>query len=170
MSKPLPTRQPIEIHILWGKARGLKAVQATLHQCLINASKTAVRQTRIYMEKIVPESRFRKPPYPPSYKSESLLESALVILMKSLAEIESGSALKPRYFLKLGFPASYAGYLSRGRRPVKWSKPSSERGFYSKSKLFLIRAFKAALKDELATQRAAKLAVTKYIGTRSYDY
>lgn len=164
----IPIRQPIQVHIRWGKAKGKKQVQAALHACILNAFSRTVDSAIDLMKEIVPESRFRQPPYPPSYKSEQLMQTAIDILSQSLTRMGLGSGLKKRYFLRYGFPAKYAQYLSTGRRKVKWSKTSSERGFYSTIKLQIVTQFRIFLREELATQRAAKLALRKYIGAKIY--
>ena len=164
----IPTTIPIRIHTRWGKARGKKQIQAALHACIFNAFSRTVDSAIDLMKEIVPESRFRKPPYPPSYKSEQLMQTAIDILSQSLTKMGLGSGLKKRYYLKYGFPAKYAQPLSRGRKKVKWSKSTSERGFYSTIKLHIHTQFRIFLREELATKRAAKLALKKFIGAKQF--
>ena len=98
-------RQPIKVYIKWGQARGKKQVEAALHATIIRAMNIAIRNTIDLMEEIVPESEFRTPPYPPSYKSEALLQTAITILRKSFKEMKAGGGLKKVYRLRFGFPA-----------------------------------------------------------------
>lgn len=160
----IPIRQPIQIHILWGKARGLKQVQASLNASILRALRTAVVATIKIMREIVPESIFRSPPYPPSYKSERLMETAITILQKSLADMGRGGRLKKRYFLRYGYPAEYAQDINLKRNVEKWSKEGSETGFFGTAKQVLISELRKALKFELSRPRALQLELTKYLG------
>ncbi len=164
----IATGQPVRVFIRWGDAKGKKKVEAALHATLIRAMNTAKRNTIDYMEDIVPESEFRSPPYPPSYKSEALLQSAIDILNRSFTDMKSGGGLKKVYRFKFGFPASYARYINLKRNVKKWSKAGSKTGFAGKTKQRLIKEFRLALKLELQTQRAAKLELSKYIGVKKY--
>lgn len=161
----IPIRQPIQIHINWGQARGLKQVQASLNASILRALRTAVVATIKIMREVVPESIFRSPPYPPSYKTERLMETAITILNKSLAEQGRGGGLKRRYFLRYGFPAKYARYINLKRNVQNWSKEGSETGFFGIGKQVLIQELRAALRFELSRPRAQQLELTKYIGT-----
>ena len=164
----IAVQQPIKVYIKWGQARGKKQVEAALHATIIRAMNVAIRYTIDLMEEIVPESEFRSPPYPPSYKSEALLQTAITILRKSFKEMKAGGGLKKVYRLRFGFPASYARYINLKRNVRKWSKKGSKTGFAGETKQMLIREFRLALKIELQSQRAAKLALTKYIGVKRY--
>ena len=161
----IPVQQPVQIYIRWGQARGLKQVQASLNAAILRALSTAVKATIRLMEEIVPESIYRVPPYPPSYESEALMETAISILEDSLAEAKRGTGLKPRYALKYGYPASYARHINLKRNVRKWSKRGSRAGFYGFIKQFLIETLKAALRYELSRPRAQQLELSKYVGT-----
>lgn len=163
----IPVRQPVKVYIKWGQARGKRQVETAIHATIIRAMNVAIRNTIDLMEDIVPESEFRDPPYPPSYKSQALLQTAILILRQSLKDMKAGG-FKKIYKIKFGFPATYARYINLKRNVRKWSKAGSKTGFYGESKQVLIREFKAALKIELQSQRAAKLSLTKFIGVKSF--
>ena len=159
----IASRQPVQIFIKWGEAKGKKKVQAALHQAIINALSDAVDDTETYMKEIVPESKKRDPPYPPSYKSEALMTTAIHVLTDSLAAMETGG-LKHRYYLKYGYPASYAQKINLKRNVRKWSKPGSKTGFFGKAKQKLIRRMRVHLKDYLSKEAAVKTDAKKYLG------
>ncbi len=164
----IAVRQPVKVYILWGKAKGKKQVEAALHATIIRAMNIAKKRTQDLMEDIVPESEFRSPPYPKSYKSEALLQTAIDILSESFTDMKSGSALKKVYKFKFGFPASYARHINLKRNVQKWSKTGSKTGFFGKSKQKLIAEFRLALKEELRSKRAVELQLTKYIGVKDF--
>ena len=159
---PIPTIRPITVTPKLGNAAGKKEVKAALRQMILRALNVARKLTITYMEEIVPESIYRVPDYPDSYKSEALLEGAVAILNTSYRKMKVGAGLKPVYSLELGFPASYAKHVDK-MKGVNWSKPGSQGDFYCKTKAFLIRAFRAALKRELQKHKARTLALKQRI-------
>lgn len=161
----IPVRQPVQIHINWGQARGLKQVQASLNASILRALKHAVNETIKVMQRIVPESEERVPPYPPSYKTERLMATAIAILTDSLAAQGRGGGLQKRYFIEYGYPAKYAKHINVKRNVKKWSKPGSETGFFGTAKQVLIQELRKALRFELSRPRAQQLELTKFIGT-----
>ncbi len=189
----IPVRQPIQINIKWGKARGLEQVLAALASALSAAFIYALDETIAYMTSIVPESAAAKQRYEPKTKRrrkrtkygsgyagylrrrrakgglESLLDTALEILFTEKKKISqlTGADIGRRIGVKFGYPSYYASYINL-KRNVVWSKGSSQTGFYGKTKQKLISSFKLKFREELRTQTAVNLALTKYIGVKVY--
>ena len=167
----IPTKQPIKIWINWGDAKGKPKIQAALHGAIIRVLRKAKLATEQIMREVVPESEVAVGRYSAKQKelSEGLLSKAKIILEQSFHQQKVGG-YKPRYFLRLGFPAKYAKYISRmnvygvwsKQRGRGWSKAGSQRNFFSLSKLKLITTFREGLKEELERQPKLK----PYIGAK----
>ena len=193
VSGAIAIRQPIRVHIRWGKARGLEQVKTALAAALSAAFLYAINETIALMTQIVPESAADKGRYEPKtsrrrkktkYGSgyagylrrrrakgdqESLLDTALEILTAEKRKISAltGMDIGRQIGIKFGYPSSYASFINL-KRNVRWSKGGSKTGFYGKTKQRLINTFRAQLREELSKQTAIKLSLTKYIGTRAY--
>ena len=159
----IATRQPVQIHITWGALKGLPKIRTALHNAIVRALKRAVKRTITLMDEIVPESEERVPPYPESYKSEALLATAKDILNNSFTTMKKGG-FKRRYFLKYGYPASYARFINLKRNVKNWSKEGSETGFFGQAKQLLIKAMREELKVELVKNPQ----LSQFIGARIF--
>lgn len=167
----IPTKQPIKIWINWGEVKGKAKIQAALHGAIIRTLRKAKIATERIMEEVVPESEVAVGRYSAKQKalSEGLLSKSKVILEESFLKQKIGG-YKTYYFLRLGFPAKYAKYISRmniygvwsKQRGRGWSKAGSQRNFFSLSKLKMLTTFREGLKEELERQPKLK----QYIGVK----
>ena len=92
IAAPIPVRQPIQVWMKWGQAKGKRQVKAALHAAIANALELAVQDAIDYMREIVPESIKRRPPYSAKQqeRSEALMKTAIGILEDSLTQMLRG--------------------------------------------------------------------------------
>lgn len=137
-----------KISMKLGRIKSTKAreIKFAIYQSLMRALTRAVARTVAEMLIILPESRFRRPSYPPSYKTERLAATAIHVLRRSLADLKAKGfkVSVTRYELFLDFPASYTKWVNE-MRGVRWSKPSTEEGFVELTQQFLL----SVIRDEL---------------------
>lgn len=169
-------------------------MKAALAAALSAALTRAIDQTIALMTEIVPESAADKQRYEPKTSrrrkktkygsgyagylarrrargdTESLLDTALAIMLVEKKKVSAltGQDIGRHIGVRFGYPSSYASHINLKRSVRRWSKSGSQTGFYGKTKQLLIASFKEELRKELNTQTAARLALTKYIGTKSY--
>ena len=138
--------QTIVVNIRGLGQAGRKAILQELWRAIDDAARRAVNEATTLAGRIVPESIFRVPPYPPGYRSQYLLRTMLETMFSSVNANMQGLS---RYTVRYGFPASYARYVNlMGTKRVHWSKAGSQAPFYGPIKQTLLSSFRQFLREE----------------------
>lgn len=155
-----------KIRMTLGRVKGNKArqIKFAIYNSVIEALEKAVAKTVQHLLIILPESKFRVPPYPPSYKSERLAATAIHVLKRSLEDLKAKGFVVSTtlYELFLDFPASYTGWVNE-MRGVRWSKPSTEEGFVQKSQTFLLQMINQELRNSIVRYNGEEIGLSKFI-------
>lgn len=123
-------------------------------KALARALRTIIAKMINFLKRIVPESKYRVPPYPPSYKSEQLYNSAVNVLRLSSS---TNSFLSVNY----GYPANYASFVN-DMSGVKWSKPGSKSQFYQLGLTYLRSIINREISREIRDTLNKKKKQKKY--------
>ena len=116
-----------------------RRIKAAIHKAIWTAFESAIEDTIDYGKKIVPESRYRDPPYPPSYSSERLLKKWVAHMEKEAAELASGpNVMQAVYEVQQKWEASYAEYVDDMDKNTNWSKTGSEPNFITTLQYYLV--------------------------------
>lgn len=155
-----------KIYMKLGRIKGTKAsvIKFTIYRAVLAALEKAVALTVLYLMLILPESRFRKPPYPPSYKTERLAATAIHVLKKSLVDLKAKGfkVSNSFYSVFLDFPASYTPHANE-MVGVRWSKPTTEEGFVEKSEQKLIENIRTQLRLQTVKFKGENISLTTFV-------
>lgn len=149
-----------------GRIKGVnaRAIKFAIYQSLMRALTKAVAKTMAKMLIILPESIFRKPPYPKSYNSQLLMKSAIFFLKQSLNDLKKKGFRVgvTRHNITLSFPAEYTEHVTE-MRGVKWSKKSTEEDFVRITQQFFLQSIREEI--HLATVRfqGEEVSINKFV-------
>jgi hypothetical protein len=138
-------------------------IRRELHAAILRGFKRAVAALEVMAKKIVPESKYRTPSYPPSYKSEKMMETYLDNLKSALSRLEIKATLQSEYELQEEWSASYTKYVNE-MVGVDWSKEGSVGGFVEILHNLLEQLVERYVADEIANAETLGINALKYIG------